>query len=116
MSAPVRICRARGIAVVLASGAAISLAAVTGGIGPASAMPGATTTTYAPVPAPRAPLPTHEPPPLPPPGTHEAPQTYDPPPTHEAPPPPPPTQIPETNAPATTTAPVTSTPPAATPR
>ena len=89
MCAHLRICGARGIALVLASGAAISLTAVTGGIGAASAMPGATTTTNAPVPAPRAPLPTYVPPPLPPPPlvTHEAP----PPPlvTHEAPPPPP---------------------------
>jgi hypothetical protein len=87
MNPPLRVCRARGIALVLASGAAISLTAVTSGIGPASAMPGSTTTTYAPVPAPRAPLPTYVPPPPPPPVIHEAPQP--PPVTHEAPPPPP---------------------------
>lgn len=56
MSAQFHICRGRGVAVVLASGAVIpviSLTAVTGGIGPALAAPVTTTvgpTTVTPVP------------------------------------------------------------------
>src|ERR1700736_2161423 len=84
MTATLRICRGRHLAVVLASGAAISLTALTGGIVvPAHAVPVTTTT---PVPAPRTVQePTYVPPP-----THEAPPsapepTYVPPSTHEAP-------------------------------
>jgi hypothetical protein len=47
MRAPVRICRARGVAVALALGAAISLTVLTGGLVLALAEP-VTTTTYAP--------------------------------------------------------------------
>src|SRR5271170_2670095 len=69
MTATLRICRGRHVAVVLASGLAISLTALSGGIGPALAAP-VTTTTY-------APAPTHEQEP-----TREAPPS-----TREAPPP-----------------------------
>ena len=65
MSAQFHICRGRGVAVVLASGAVISLTAVTGGIGPALAAPVTTTvgpTTVTPVPIHEAPIV----PPLPP--------------------------------------------------
>src|SRR5258705_6555138 len=42
MRAPLRICRARGVAVVLALGAAISLTVLTGGLVPALAQPNCT--------------------------------------------------------------------------
>src|ERR1700724_3430279 len=79
MTGTLRICRGRHLAVVLASGAAISLTALTGGIVvPAHAAPVTTTTpepapTYAPAPR-TVQEPTYVPPP-----THEAPvQTYAP--------------------------------------
>jgi hypothetical protein len=119
MSAPLRIYR-RGVAVVLVSGAAISLTGLTGGIAPAAAIPGGTTTTIGPPPPPvihQAPPPPppviHQAPP-PPPVTHEAPPP--PPVTHEAPPPPPPTQAPQqtftplpTHVPVQTFVPTTTT-------
>ena len=93
MSTPLCICRCRGVAVVLASGAAISLTALTGGMVPALADPAIETTITAPS-RPVAPPPVADIPAPPPvaPVVPEAPQTVEPPPqtqATEAPPPPP---------------------------
>jgi hypothetical protein len=97
MTGTLRICRGRHAMVVLASGVAIALTALTSGVVvPANALPVTTTT---PAPAPRT---VEEPPP-----THEAP-----PPTHEAPPPPPPAPEPTHEAPVQTFAPQTTVAPA----
>ena len=67
MSAALWRCRCRGIVVVLASGAAVSLSALTGGIAPALADPpnAPVPSPVVPVPRPPAPLPAPPPPPAP---------------------------------------------------
>ncbi|MBV9513019.1 MAG: hypothetical protein JO280_03095 [Mycobacteriaceae bacterium] len=102
MTASLRFCCGRRVVVVLASGAAISLTAISGGIAPALAGP--VTTTVTPTPAMPKPSIVITPPPAAPPiVTHQAPVV-----THEAP------VIPTTApAPVTTAAPSSATVPAA---